>query len=147
MAYEGDPVPDDRDHVLLFKIARDIDAIAGGEAGDATAANQATQITAEQAILAALNARLGKGAANLASSQVALSTSAATVAIARSTRRSVLIRNLDTSISVYIGPATVTSGNGMLLKAGESLAFTFVGLLQGIAASGTPSVAVSDEYD
>lgn len=87
------------------------------------------------------------GAANLASSQVTASTSAATLAVARPTRTSVLFRNLDSSISVYIGPATVTSGNGMLLKAGESVAFTFVGLIQVIAASGSPVVSVADEYN
>jgi hypothetical protein len=87
------------------------------------------------------------GATNLASSQVALSTTAATVAIARATRRRVTVKNLDAAITVYLGPATVTSGNGMELKAGESVELTWVGLLQGIAASGTPSVAVLDEYD
>lgn len=86
------------------------------------------------------------GASNLATGQVATSTSAATLVIARPTRTSVLVRNLDTSISVYVGLATVTSGNGMLLKAGESCSFTFVGLIQVIAASGTPTVAYADEY-
>jgi len=88
-----------------------------------------------------------KGAANIASSQVTTSTSAATLAIARATRRSILIRNMDAAISVYVGPATVTTGNGMLLKAGESCPFTCVGLIQVIAASGTPVVAIADEYD
>lgn len=87
------------------------------------------------------------GAANVASSQVAASTTAGTLVIARPTRRSCLVRNLDTSISVYIGPATVTAGNGMLLKPGESVPITAVTLWQVIAASGTPTVAVLDEYD
>src|ERR1022692_34094 len=67
------------------------------------------------------------GAANLASSQVTTSTSASTLAVARPTRTSVLFRNLDSTISVYIGPATVTAANGMLLKAGESVSYTDVG--------------------
>lgn len=87
------------------------------------------------------------GAANVANSQVATSTTAATLAIARATRVGLLIRNLDTSISVYIGKATVTSSNGMLLKAGESVVVTNVGLWQVIAASGTPTVAIVDEYN
>jgi hypothetical protein len=87
------------------------------------------------------------GAAHLATGQVASSTTAGTLVIARSTRTSVLFRNLDATISVYIGPATVTSGNGMLLKAGESVSFTDVGLIQVIAASGTPTIAFADEYN
>lgn len=87
------------------------------------------------------------GAKNLSSSQVTLSTSASTLANARPTRTSVLFTNLDSSISVYIGPATVTSGNGQILKAGQSIPYTFTGLIQGIAASGTPTVSVADEYN
>ncbi len=87
------------------------------------------------------------GAANLATGQVTTSTGAATLVIARPTRRSVLVRNLDASINVYVGPATVSSANGMLLKPGESCPFTFTGLIQVIAASGAPVVGFADEYD
>lgn len=87
------------------------------------------------------------GSAHVATSQVATSGTAGTLAIARATRVGLLVRNLDTSISVYIGPATVTSGNGMLLKAGESVVVTAVTLWQVIAASGTPTVAIVDEYN
>lgn len=87
------------------------------------------------------------GASNLSTGQLTTSTTAGTLVVARATRTSVLFRNLDTSISVYIGPATVTSGNGIPLKAGESVPFTFVGLIQVIAASGTPIVAYADEYN
>lgn len=87
------------------------------------------------------------GAANLSTTQVTASTSAATLAIARPTRTSVLFRNLDSSISVYIGKATVSSSNGTLLKAGDSVPFTYVGLIQVIAASGSPVVSIADEYN
>ncbi len=87
------------------------------------------------------------GAAHEANSQVATSTTAGTLIIARPTRRSCLIRNLDSSITVYFGAATVTAGTGMPLKAGESTVVTAVTLWQVIAASGTPTVAVVDEYD
>lgn len=87
------------------------------------------------------------GATNLSTTQVTASTSAATLAIARPTRTSVLFRNLDSAISVYIGKATVSSSNGTLLKAGESVSFTSVGLIQVIAASGSPVVSVADEYN
>ena len=88
-----------------------------------------------------------QGAANVAVAQLATSTTAATLVAARATRRGVTIRNHDTSISVYVGPATVTSSNGLLLKAGESVFVTWVGLIQVIAASGTPTVGTWDEYD
>lgn len=86
------------------------------------------------------------GAANLATGQVTAG-SAGTLVIARATRRQVTVKNTDTSITVYIGPATVTSGNGMPVKAGESITVRWVGLVQVLAASGSPVVAYMDEYD
>jgi hypothetical protein len=87
------------------------------------------------------------GAATMANGQVTASTSAATLVASRATRRSVTIRNTDTSISVYIGIAAVTAGNGMLLKPGESISIDFTGLIQVIAASGSPVVAYMETYD
>lgn len=116
--------------------------------GAATSAQQDTQITAEQAILAALNARLGKGAANIAISQATATGTAATIAAARATRRSVLFTNTHASASCWIGPATVTAGNGQRLGPGEACPFTWVGLYQVIDDGAThPVVCVSDEYD
>lgn len=87
------------------------------------------------------------GATTGATSQVTTSTTAATLAIARPTRRSLLIKNIDATITVYIGPATVTALNGMPLKAGESVVVSAVNLWQVISASGAPVVAVLDEWD
>lgn len=87
------------------------------------------------------------GAAHEANSQVATSTTAGTLVIARPTRVSCLVRNIDTTITVYIGGATVTTANGMPLKPGESVVVTAQTLWQVIAASGTPAVAVIDEYN
>jgi hypothetical protein len=86
------------------------------------------------------------GPANVAVSQVTATTTAATLAGARATRCSLVIKNTDAAITVYVGPATVTSGNGMPVKAGESLAVSWVGLVQVISASGSPVVAIWDEY-
>lgn len=93
-----------------------------------------------------INATSG-GAANVANSQVTASTTAGTLVIARPTRVSCLVRNLDAAITVYIGKATVTAANGMPLKAGESVVISAVTLWQVIAASGTPTVAILDEYN
>lgn len=87
------------------------------------------------------------GAANLATSQVTSTGTAATLVNARPTRRSVLIRNTDAANSVWVGPATVTTGNGFLIKAGESVPFTWTGLLQIIDNGSHAVVAIADEYD
>jgi hypothetical protein len=77
---------------------------------------------------------------------VATSTTAGTVAVARPTRASLTIKNIDGTITVYIGPATVSSTNGMEILAGESITVTAPILWQVIAASGTPNVQIIDEY-
>lgn len=87
------------------------------------------------------------GAANMANGQVTTSNVAGTLVAARATRRYVTIKNLDASITVYIGIATVTSANGLPLLAGESVSLDFVGLIQVIAASATPTVAYVEVYD
>jgi hypothetical protein len=81
--------------------------------------------------------------------QVATSTTAAAVIAADSTRRrrTILIRNLDASVSVYIGGSTVTTSNGMLIKAGESITISTSATVYAVAASGTPSVAYLAEND
>ncbi len=86
------------------------------------------------------------GAANLATSQVTSTSSAATLVVARPTRRSVLIRNTDAANSIWVGPATVTTANGFLIKAGESVPFTWVGLIQVIDSGSHAVVAIADEY-
>lgn len=87
------------------------------------------------------------GAAHTATGQVATSTSAGTLLAARATRRSATFVNMDTSITVYIGPATVSAANGLRLKAGESINIASVDALQVIAASGTPTVNYVELYD
>lgn len=87
------------------------------------------------------------GAPNYANGQVATSTTAATLVAARVTRRSVSIKNYDATITVYIGAATVTAANGYKLLAGESVSIDATGLIQVIAASGTPTVGYFESYD
>ena len=87
------------------------------------------------------------GAIQAAPSQVTASITASTLVIARKTRTSCLVRNTDATISVYIGTATVTSANGMILKAGESVVITGQNLWQVIAASGSPVIAIIDEFN
>jgi hypothetical protein len=87
------------------------------------------------------------GTPNYANGQVTLSTAAGTVKASNATRRSISITNLDPGITVYIGGATVTSANGERLLPGQSKVINAVGLIQGIAVSGTPIVSYWEEYD
>jgi hypothetical protein len=87
------------------------------------------------------------GAVNSANSQVTASGSAATLAVARATRRRLLVKNTDTSLTFYVGAATVTSANGMPLLPGESVELRGQILYQIIASSGSPVAAIVDEYD
>lgn len=70
---------------------------------------------------------------------------AATLVAANAARYKLTVRNQDASLSVYVGPATVTTANGALIKAGESRVFKGATLLQVVAASGSPVVDYVDE--
>lgn len=87
-----------------------------------------------------------QGAANTAYSQVTAGASAQLLA-ARPTRREAIIKNIDASITVYIGTGTVTSANSMPLLAQQSMPITYTGQINCLAASGSPVVAIRDEYD
>lgn len=88
-----------------------------------------------------------QGAATTANGQVTTSTTAGTLLAARATRRVAFFKNHDAAITVYVGIATVTAGNGVELKPGESMPWYGVGLVQVIAASGTPVVGYVEFYD
>jgi hypothetical protein len=83
---------------------------------------------------------------SIATGQVATSTTAATLVAARAGRRSVVIRNMDATIVVYVGPATVTAANGYALAGGGSVTLETSALIQVIAASGTPSVCYAETF-
>lgn len=88
------------------------------------------------------------GATTLATSQVTSTGTAATLVVARPTRRSVLLFNTHATASVWVGPATVTANNGLKLGPGASCPFTGVGLIQVIDDNSTHCVVcVADEYD
>ena len=88
------------------------------------------------------------GAANLATSQVTLNSSTATLLLAaRSTRRAALITNNDSSIVIFFGNAGVTASTGHKLAAGATASVPFVGALYAISASATPTASASEVYD
>lgn len=88
-----------------------------------------------------------KGAANFATGQVTATTAAGTFVAARATRRSATLINADSTINIYVGPATVTAGNGLLLKPSQSVNVDTTALIQVLAASGTPTVTFIESYD
>lgn len=89
--------------------------------------------------------------ANMATSQNALSTSAEVIGDSKGRRVRFTVLNTDGSITVYLGNSSgVTSSTGFPLAAGA--AFTFEGpsasgAIYAIAASGTPTVALLEEYN
>jgi len=70
----------------------------------------------------------------------------AEVVAARPQRRRVILKNIDTSITIYIGIGTVTSSNSMWLLAGESIALDTTAAINALAASGSPVLAYIEEY-
>lgn len=70
------------------------------------------------------------------------------VSAGNSRQRAAIVRNIDATISIYVGyNADVSSTTGMLLKAGESFTFNTRAAIYGVAASGTPTAAYVTEND
>lgn len=91
--------------------------------------------------------RVLPGADTFAATQNALSTTAEAIFAARPTRHRAVVKNTDVSITVYVGEAdTVTSSTGMPLLAGESIQLFTTAAIYAIAASGTPTVALVEEW-
>ncbi len=73
--------------------------------------------------------------AGIATGQVTMSNVATQIVGARATRRSVTIRNHDTTNSGFIGAAAVATSNGILLLPYDSISVDFTGVIQGISAT------------
>ena len=77
----------------------------------------------------------------VATAQTALNSSSAVAILTAKSRVFAEIKNVDASISIYVGDTGVTSSTGYLVKAGEAFQLdNFVGVLYAIAASATPTV-------
>lgn len=121
---------------------------AGSAVVPATAAKQDTG----NASLASIDTKLSsqatnKGAANIAISQVTAAAASGVLVASRATRRSVAVRNQDATNSAYIGTGTVTSANGFLLKAGESISIDTVAALNCIRDTADVALGVVEIYD
>jgi hypothetical protein len=97
-----------------------------------TLASDQTTLVAESARASALTTR----------SQVSVTTTADTLLASNASRKSALFKNLG-PFPVYIGSATVTAANGMLLSSGDGFEDDRTTILwQAIAVGGTSTVAV-----
>jgi hypothetical protein len=81
-----------------------------------------------------------------ATGQVAPTGTAGTLLAARETRKRVTFCNRGT-VDCYLGPATVTTANGILLKPGDSIDMFTTALIQAITSSGTGSIHYVEYYD
>lgn len=86
------------------------------------------------------------GSRSLNVAQVATSTTSAVAVAARNGRKRVVVKNIDSSITIYVGIGTVTSSNSLPLLAGESAVFYTQAAINALSASGTPSLAYYEEY-
>lgn len=89
------------------------------------------------------------GALTGTNGQQPLSTTARQIVSAGNSRqRAAIVRNLDATISIYVGyNSDVSSTTGFLIKAGESLTLNTRAALYGVAASGTPTAGYITEND
>ena len=89
------------------------------------------------------------GSTAIATGQVVVTTTAATLVVARDSRKRVILSN-NSSVDVYIGPATVTTVNGFRLAVGAAITLYTTALVQAIIAAGltmTGNVDYLEEYD
>jgi hypothetical protein len=77
-----------------------------------------------------------EGGTAFATGQVSISNTAVSLLAARETRKHVIFVNRQLE-AVYIGPATVTTANGLQLDPGDSIEFDTTALIQGITSAAT----------
>lgn len=118
----------------------------------AITAGAGTTVATDERTIAAVAVQIQRtdeiGSATLANGQVVPTTTAATLVAARDTRKRLLLENVG-QCNVYIGIATVTTANGLLLPPGSSIALFTTALVQSIIATGSTgaNVAYIEEYD
>ena len=106
----------------------------------AITAGSGTTIAADERTIATVAVKVqrvvSEGGTAFATGQVTPTATAATLLAARETRKSCTFYN-GTNMTVFIGPATVTTANGFALPSGAGLTIPTTALLQNIVASVT----------
>ncbi|HZT60996.1 MAG TPA: hypothetical protein VFA21_20495 [Pyrinomonadaceae bacterium] len=87
------------------------------------------------------------GAPNIATGQATAGAASGALVAARATRRSVCVLNLDANNAAWVGPGTVTSGNGFKLAAGKALTFNTTAAINCIRDSADVLLCFVEEYD
>lgn len=89
-----------------------------------------------------------QGGSTIANGQVTVDTTSGgvTIAAARDTRKTILVRNIGT-VAAYIGTGTVTTSNGFLVNPGEALGLATTAAVKGITASSSTTACFVEEYD
>lgn len=87
------------------------------------------------------------GGSNMATAQTTVTTAATQIVAANTTRRAVLVTNMHTTATLYLGTASVTTSTGQALPAGASATIPFTGAVYGIVASSTLTATSLDLYD
>lgn len=92
---------------------------------------------------------VSEGGSAFATAQYTPTAAAATLIAARETRKAVVIVN-GSNVDIFVGPATVTTANGMRVQPGASLTLNTTALIQSISSSITGLVGVvytAETYD
>lgn len=90
-----------------------------------------------------------QGSTAIATAQSNVTNSAATLIAARDTRKRVVIINRQAA-AIFVGPATVSTANGVQIDPGASLTLYTTALIQGITAAGSAAgdkTHTLEEYD
>lgn len=84
---------------------------------------------------------------NLNHGEVSIGTAAAQIIAGRTTRKSLLVRNIHATQILYVGGSGVTTANGMKVKPDESVEFAdFNGTLYGVADGAATAVRFLEVY-
>ena len=87
------------------------------------------------------------GTANYATGQIAVLSTVTAIVGVNATRRAVLVTNPDTTTTVYIGSAAVTTSTGQALLPGNSLSLPTTAAVYGRTTGSTITVSFIEVYD
>lgn len=89
------------------------------------------------------------GAKRVEVTQVATATTAGGTEVLpfKASRTRVILKNTDSSITIHVGTGTLSATTGYPLLAGQSVELHTQGAIKALAASGTPRLAIVDEFD
>jgi hypothetical protein len=125
--------------VMALAVRNDAGSVLAGTTGDYipfTTTATGALITGEQ------------GSGSFATGQVSITTTATSIAAARTTRRAIMVINHGTT-EVFLGASGVTTTTGIKLENvdGASISLPIVGALFGIVAAGTQTVSFIEVFD